>query len=168
MTKRERRRKQRRAGGVLLALSAVAGSGRTTPAYGQVRLAGEVGTELRAFLEASRYTGQDFQLFMNGSPVTPGVHSDGVQYLFAAESFVQRQTLAVPAASWRTPLMASGLTHYPPGFSLLIAIPVAIGIPARVAALLVIALSAGVAVAFSFLLTTRLSGLPVGPPRPSS
>jgi hypothetical protein len=97
-------------------------------------------------------------LSVNASPRTPGMHADAVQYVAAATSFARGGLFTIPVASWRAPLVPTTLSHFPPGFPALIALPISLGIRPITAALWVIALSAGVAVAFAFLLGDRISG----------
>lgn len=101
-------------------------------------------------------------LSINGSTLTPGMHADGVQYLAAAESFAERGTFTTPASSWRTPGSPASLSHFPPGFPVLVSIPVRLGVPPINAALWIMAASAGIALAFAFLLGTLVAGVPGG------
>lgn len=97
-------------------------------------------------------------LSINASPLTPGMHADGVQYVAAARSFAENGEFVMPVASWRMPLTPTTLSHFPPGFPALIALPIALGVQPITAALWIVALSAGVAIAFSFLLGARIAG----------
>jgi hypothetical protein len=60
-------------------------------------------------------------------PPGPGIDPDSQSYLGAAESLVRHGTLRVPFADWSSPDSTSPLAHFPPGFSLAIAAPVALG-----------------------------------------
>lgn len=60
-------------------------------------------------------------------PPGPGLDPDAMSYLGAAESFASDGTLRVPAASWNEPDGWSPLAHFPAGFSLLLAGPIALG-----------------------------------------
>lgn len=97
-------------------------------------------------------------LSINASPLTPGMHADAVQYVSAARSFAESGAFRIPVASWRTPLTPTPLSHFPPGFPALIAVPISMGVQPITAALWIVALSAGVALALAFLLGARISG----------
>lgn len=101
-------------------------------------------------------------LTINASPLTPGVSSDSVEYLSAAESFAWSGTFVVPVTSWSSPDSVAPLAHFPPGFPALIALPVRLGVHAPAAALWVMAASSGVALAFSFLLAAEAFGTAAG------
>jgi hypothetical protein len=61
-------------------------------------------------------------------PPGPGLDPDAMSYLGAAESFASRGTLRVPTGSWNDPDGSSPLSHFPAGFSLALAGPIALGV----------------------------------------
>jgi hypothetical protein len=60
-------------------------------------------------------------------PPGPGLDPDAMSYLGAAESFAEQGTLRIPAGTWDSPDGTEALGHFPPGFSLVLAGPVALG-----------------------------------------
>src|SRR5579862_7829665 len=91
-----------------------------------------------------------FALVLLGTrPPGPGLYGDSAGYLGAAESLVHAGTLRVPFASYVSADSTSPLRQWPPGFSMAIAAPMALGIPAVASARLVIAASAAVTVALT-------------------
>jgi hypothetical protein len=60
-------------------------------------------------------------------PPGPGLDPDAMSYLGAAESFAEHGTLRIPAGTWDSPDGTEALGHFPPGFSLVLAGPVALG-----------------------------------------
>ena len=60
-------------------------------------------------------------------PPGPGLDPDAMSYLGAAQSFVSHGTFRVPSADWDSPDGTSPLAHFPPGFSLAVAAPMAFG-----------------------------------------
>jgi hypothetical protein len=58
----------------------------------------------------------------------PGLSTDALSYLGAADSLAHGRGLRVPIADWYTPLSSSRLSHFPPGFSALLALPIALGV----------------------------------------
>ncbi|MGH7669096.1 MAG: hypothetical protein ACRENQ_06340 [Gemmatimonadaceae bacterium] len=81
------------------------------------------------------------------APPGPGVDPSSASYLGAAQSLVDGHGYRVPTARWDAPDSTAPLTHYPPGFSTAIALPVAMGFPPLQGARLVEALSAFVTMA---------------------
>lgn len=57
----------------------------------------------------------------------PGLDPDAMSYLGAAESFAASGALRIPAGAWDSPDGTAALGHFPPGFSLALAGPVALG-----------------------------------------
>jgi len=57
----------------------------------------------------------------------PGLDPDAMSYLGAAESFAVSGTLRIPVGTWDSPDGTEALGHFPPGFSLALAGPVALG-----------------------------------------
>src|SRR5579859_3663636 len=74
----------------------------------------------------------------------PGLEPDSMSYVGAAQSLVQRGALRVPTAYWWEGDSTAALGSFPPGFSLAIAIPAALGLAPVPAARIVIAASAAV------------------------
>ena len=60
-------------------------------------------------------------------PPGPGLDPDAMSYLGAAESFAEQGTLRIPVGTWDSPDGTEALGHFPPGFSLALAGPVALG-----------------------------------------
>ena len=94
-------------------------------------------------------------------PPGPGLDPDAMSYLGAAESFVSHGTLRVPSAEWDNPGGTLPLAHFPPGFSLALAAPLALGVPPVQAARGVEAVAAGLAMGLAVWLVTAVAG-PVG------
>lgn len=92
------------------------------------------------------------------APRGPGLTPDGMSYLAAAQSFVRRGTLREPFAPWSSPDSTVPLADYPAGFSLALALPVALGLPAPQAARWVEALGAGAAIGVAVSLVGSLAG----------
>ena len=72
----------------------------------------------------------------------PGLEPDSMSYVGAAERLVRHGSLDVPTAYWWEPDSTSSLGSFPPGFSLAIAIPTALGVAPVQAARLVIVVAA--------------------------
>jgi hypothetical protein len=79
-------------------------------------------------------------------PPGPGLDPDAMSYLGAAESVVRQGSLRVPMAAWSDADSTSPLGHFPPGFPLAVALPVALGAPTVQAARGVEAAAAAVTV----------------------
>lgn len=77
----------------------------------------------------------------------PGLDPDAMSYLGAARAFVADGALRVPTAPWSSDSTTEPLSHFPPGYSLALAGPIALGADAVRAARLVQALAAGITVA---------------------
>ena len=82
----------------------------------------------------------------------PGLDPDAMSYLGAARTLASHGTLRVPLAPWWSDSTTQPLTHFPPGYSAALAVPVAFGADAVQSARLVQAVAAGVTVA-AFVLT---------------
>lgn len=92
-------------------------------------------------------------------PPGPGLDPDAVSYFGAAESLVHDGTFRVPVGDWQRAEPSAPLAHFPPGFSVAIAAPVAFGMSAAQGARLVVALSAFVTVALAaWLVATLVEG----------
>jgi hypothetical protein len=63
------------------------------------------------------------------APPGPGLDPDTMSYIGAAESLARRGTLRIPAAHWADSDSTKALGHFPPGFPIVIALPVALGAP---------------------------------------
>jgi len=102
-------------------------------------------------------------LEINDSPLLPGVHIDSVEYVEAGRSLASGRGLAVPLVPWTSSDSVAPLAHFPPGPSLAIGSLIRLtGLPPYVAALWIIALSAGMTLALVFLLVAPLEGWVVG------
>jgi hypothetical protein len=95
-------------------------------------------------------------------PPGPGLDPDSMSYLGAAESLVRQGTLRIPAAHWADADSTSPLGHFPPGFSLAIAAPLALGAPPEQAARAVLALAGFATLALAVWLVATVSGLAAG------
>ncbi len=93
------------------------------------------------------------------APPGPGLDPDSMSYLGAAESFVRHGSLRVPMATWDDPDSMSALRHFPPGFPLVVALPMAFGAHPVQAARAVIAGSAFATVALSVYLVSSVAGI---------
>jgi hypothetical protein len=99
-------------------------------------------------------------------PPGPGLDPDAMAYMGAAESVAGQGRYRVPAAGWDSDDSTSALTHFPPGYSTALALPVRLGMSPPQAARLLQALAAAVTVATLVWLvadaTTLLAGLLLG------
>ncbi len=68
-----------------------------------------------------------------------------MSYLGAAESLAREGAFRIPTADWDAADSTAPLHHFPPGYSIAMAIPVAAGLPAVQAARIVMSVGAGVA-----------------------
>jgi len=91
-------------------------------------------------------------------PPGPGLDPDTMSYLGAAESLVRHGTLRIPAAHWPSDDSTEALGHFPPGFPILIAVPVALGAPPPQAARGIEAAAAFATVAFAVWLVGAVAG----------
>lgn len=91
-------------------------------------------------------------------PVGPGLDPDAVSYLAAARSLARSGTLTVPETGWDTPDSTTALTHFPPGYSAVLAVPAALGMSSIDAARLVQALAALVTVMLCVWLVSDAAG----------
>lgn len=91
-------------------------------------------------------------------PPGPGLDPDSMSYVGAAESMVRQGTLRIPAAHWADADSTSPLGHFPPGFSLAIAVPLAFGAPPEQAARGVEALAAFATIALAVGLVASVAG----------
>ncbi len=91
-------------------------------------------------------------------PPGPGLDPDAMSYLGAAESFARTGAFRIPEGAWDDADGTESLGHFPPGFSLALAGPVALGADPIQTARVVEAISAAAAVG----LATWLAGLTAG------
>ena len=63
------------------------------------------------------------------APPGPGLDPDSMSYLGAAESLARHGSLRIPMADWSDPDSTSALRHFPPGYPMLLALPIALGAP---------------------------------------
>jgi hypothetical protein len=84
----------------------------------------------------------------------PGLSPDALSYLGAADSLAHGRGLRVPIADWYEAQSTSRLRHFPPGFSALLALPIALGIGVMDAARGLQALLAGALVWFACALAS--------------
>ncbi len=101
-------------------------------------------------------------LAINRSPLLPGASSDSVSYVEAARSFARTGALTVPSTEWSSPDSVGRLSNFPPGFPVLLSVPMRLGVPAYSSALMVMAVSSGVVVAMVLLLVGESFGLGAG------
>lgn len=95
-------------------------------------------------------------------PPGPGLDPDTMSYLGAAESLVRHGTLRIPAAHWPSTDSTEALGHFPPGYPILIAVPVAFGAPPAQAARGIEAAAAFVTVALAVWLVGAIAGSGTG------
>ena len=88
----------------------------------------------------------------------PGLDPDAMSYLGAAESFAEHGTLRLPAGTWDSPDGTEALGHFPPGFSLVLAGPVALGADPVQVARVVEATSAAAAAGMVVWMALALGG----------
>jgi hypothetical protein len=93
-------------------------------------------------------------VLMATDPPGPGLDPDAMAYMGAAESLASHGQYRIPAAGWWSADSTSALTHFPPGYSTALALPVRLGMTPPQAARLVDALSAAVTVGTVVLLVS--------------
>jgi hypothetical protein len=81
-------------------------------------------------------------VFVATRPNAPGLAIDGVAYVSAAESLVRSGELRTPFTRWANGDSTAPLAQWPPGTSLLIAVPHSLGLPVIDSARLVLMISA--------------------------
>jgi hypothetical protein len=101
-------------------------------------------------------------VLMVTDPPGPGLDPDAMAYLGAAESVAHGGGYRVPGAGWRSADSTAPLTHFPPGYSTLLAFPIRAGMPSIQAARLIDAGAAGVTVGTVVLLVAAATTLAVG------
>jgi hypothetical protein len=92
------------------------------------------------------------------TPPGPGLDPDSMSYLGAAESVVLHGALRVPFADWSSADSTAPLSHFPPGFPLVLAAPVALGAPPVQAARAVEAVAAFATVGLAVWLVATAVG----------
>jgi len=93
------------------------------------------------------------------APRGPAESPDGMSYLAAAQSLISQGTLREPFADWNAPDSTSLLADYPAGFSLILAAPLALGVPPVPAARWVEAAGIGGAVGVIVALLEAVAGV---------
>lgn len=88
----------------------------------------------------------------------PGLDPDAMSYLGAAESLVHHGTLRIPVAPWSSDSTTAPLTHFPPGYSAVLALPIGLGAEARLAARIVQAIAAGLTTIAVMLMLWPVAG----------
>jgi hypothetical protein len=92
----------------------------------------------------------------------PGLDPDAVSYLGAAQSLVRSRAYRVPTSGWAASDSSEPLSHFPPGYSTAIAVPVTAGLPPVQGARLVIVLAAFCTWMGVVLLVSAAAGMQVG------
>jgi len=82
----------------------------------------------------------------------PGLDPDAMSYLGAARTFAAHGTLRIPMGPWWSDSTSQPLAHFPPGYSTVLSLPVALGMDAVQGARVVQSLAAG-ATAALFVIT---------------
>ncbi len=88
----------------------------------------------------------------------PGLDPDALSYLGAARSLANDGALRIPTAPWWSDSATAPLAHFPPGYSAVLAVPIALGADARLAARLVQSAAAGITVAVLMLALWPVTG----------
>jgi len=96
------------------------------------------------------------------APPGPGLDPDSMSYLGAAESLARHGRLRIPVAEWSDPDSTSALRHFPPGFPVLLALPIALGAQPEQAARGVEALAAFLTVALAVWAAAAVAGTAAG------
>lgn len=96
------------------------------------------------------------------APPGPGLDPDAMSYLGSGESLVTRGSLRIPVSNWSVADTTEPLVHFPPGFPVAIAVPVAMGLPAIQAGRLVVCVSAFATAALVYLLVEAAAGAVAG------
>lgn len=88
----------------------------------------------------------------------PGLDPDSASYLGAAESVARGTGLRIPIATWQSADSTAPLAHFPPGYSVALALPMRAGASPRAAARIVSALAAGVSLGAAAALVGDAAG----------
>lgn len=97
-------------------------------------------------------------LWLTQSP-GPGLDPDSMSYLGAAQSIAQGNGIRVPIAPWASPDSSMHLKAFPPGNSLVLAIPIRLGAEPFLAGRVVQAVAAGATVTVLATLALEIAGL---------
>jgi hypothetical protein len=93
-------------------------------------------------------------------PPGPGLDPDAASYVGAAASFVRTGAFRIPTSGWAASDTTEALAHFPPGFPMAIAGPIALGVSPVQSARIVVAISAFVtATVIGLALDTTALGL---------
>jgi hypothetical protein len=92
----------------------------------------------------------------------PGLDPDAMSYLGAAQSLVRYDVYRVPTSSWAASDSSEPLSHFPPGFSTAIAVPVSEGLSPVQSARLLIVVAAFCTWAGIVLVVSAAAGTGVG------
>lgn len=92
------------------------------------------------------------------APPGPGLDPDAMSYLGAAESVARTGAFRIPAAPWFADSTTAPLTHFPPGYSSVIAVGITLGADARTAARVTQAIAAAGTVALAMLILWPMAG----------
>ncbi|MHB1313351.1 MAG: ArnT family glycosyltransferase [Gemmatimonadaceae bacterium] len=92
------------------------------------------------------------------TPPGPGLDPDAMSYLGAAQSLVRDGTLRIPVAPWSSDSATAPLAHFPPGYSAVLAVSIALGADARLAARIIQAAAAGLTTVAVMLLLWPVAG----------
>jgi hypothetical protein len=92
----------------------------------------------------------------------PGLDPDAQSYLGAAISLARSGSYRVPTSSWAVADTSEPLTHFPPGFSTLIAAPIALGVSPLQAGRMVVVVAAGATWAGLVALIALAAGVRTG------
>jgi hypothetical protein len=95
-------------------------------------------------------------------PPGPGLDPDAMAYMGAAESLAAGAGYRVPAAGWRSADSTAALTHFPPGYSTALALPIRLGMAPPRAPRLVNATAAAVTITVVVLLVSLSTTLVAG------
>ncbi len=95
-------------------------------------------------------------------PPGPGVDPDAMSYLGAARSFAEHGTFRIPAGDWFSADSSAALSHFPPGYSFVLAVPVRLGAEPVAAARVVEALAAAATAFLVVWLAAGTAGLTAG------
>ena len=101
-------------------------------------------------------------VFVATAPPGPGLDPDAVSYLGAAQSLVRDRTYRVPTSGWAASDSSEPLSHFPPGYSTAIAVPVAAGMTPVQGARLLIVIAAFFTFAGVVLLVSSAAGMEIG------
>ena len=127
----------------------------------KTRAEGDAGSRARksAWLALAFGVGAFVLVFVITSGAGPGLDPDGMAYLGAATSMAQQGTLRVPSSQWDAEDSTSALTTWPPAFSIVMAMPRAVGVGSLLSARIVNAVAAFITATVLFLLFAGAAGI---------